>query len=145
MSTEDNKALVRRFYDEVINENRLDLLDEIVTEDFTEETPLPGQEQGREGLRRWFETVKAAYPDMHWDVEEMIAEADNVALRAFINGTSQGPLMGMGPTGKRVRVEAWVAVRFRNRKISGTRFLMDTGSLMQQLGVIPPQPATTAS
>jgi steroid delta-isomerase-like uncharacterized protein len=144
MSAADNRAVVDRFY-QVINEHLMDRLPEVVAEDFVEETPPAGQDQGLDGLRRWFETVRAAYPDGRLDVQETFVEGDRVAVRAFMQGTNQGPLLGIEPTGKHVRVETWNVLHLRDGKIQRTRFLMDTGALLQQLGVYPPSTGTDSS
>jgi steroid delta-isomerase-like uncharacterized protein len=144
VSAADNRAVVDRFY-QVINENLMEMLPEVVAEDFVEETPPPGQEQGLGGLRRWFETVRAAYPDGRFDVQETFVEGDRVAVRAFMQGTNKGPLLGIEPTGKHVRVETWNALHLRDGKIQRTRFLMDTEALLQQLGVSSSSTGTDSS
>jgi steroid delta-isomerase-like uncharacterized protein len=135
--SESNKAVVRRFLDEVINQNLLDRADDLVVEDFVELDPLPGQRQGREGLKEVLGGMRAAFPDMHWVVEEMIAEADTVVTRFTWTGTHQGAFLGMPATGRSVIVKGVVIDELAGGKMSRSRILMDSLGMMQQLGAIP--------
>src|SRR6202789_297819 len=89
-TTESNKAVIRRFIREVINEDRMDRADDLVVEDFVELDPLPGQRQGREGLKEVLRTMRAAFPDMHWVVHEMVAEGDLAVTRFSWTGSLAG-------------------------------------------------------
>ena len=137
MSESGNRAVIQRFLEEVINEGRLEQADEIVAEDFVELDPLPGQRQGREGLKEVIGMLRAAFPDMHWVVEEMIAEGEKVVTRFTWTGTQQGTFMGIPATGRSVVVKGVVIDRIVGSMMTDSRILMDTMGLMQQLGVIP--------
>ena len=137
MSESGNRAVVQRFLEEVINEGRLEQADEIVAEDFVELDPLPGQRQGREGLKEVIGMLRAAFPDMHWVVEEMIAEGEKVVTRFTWTGTQQGTFMGIPATGRSVVVKGVVIDRIVGGMMTDSRILMDTMGMMQQLGVIP--------
>jgi steroid delta-isomerase-like uncharacterized protein len=137
MSESENRAVVQRFLEEVINEGRLEQADEIVAEDFVELDPLPGQRQGREGLKEVIGMLRAAFPDMHWVVEEMIAEGEKVVTRFTWTGTQQGTFMGIPATGRNVVVKGVVIDRIVGGMMTDSRILMDTMGMMQQLGVIP--------
>jgi predicted SnoaL-like aldol condensation-catalyzing enzyme len=76
VSTEQNKALVNRFIDEVLNKKNLAVTDEIAVEDFVELDPLPGQGPGREGLKQILSVLFSAFPDQQWTVEEQAAEGE---------------------------------------------------------------------
>jgi predicted ester cyclase len=82
--TENNKAVIRKFLDEVINQNHMDRATDLVAEDFVELDPLSGQRQGREGLKEVLAMMRAAFPDIHWVVEEMVAEEDKVVTRSSL-------------------------------------------------------------
>jgi steroid delta-isomerase-like uncharacterized protein len=138
MQVEDIKAIDRRFASEVLNGHNLDVLPELVAEDFVEENPVPGQGPGRQGLRDFLALMIAAFPDLTWNVEVEVAEGDTVAARSTWEGTHRGSFMGIAPTGRRVRVEAWTMDRFRNGKMFRSRIIMDSLGLMQQLGVATP-------
>jgi steroid delta-isomerase-like uncharacterized protein len=137
MSESENRAVVQRFLEEVINEGRLEQADEIVAEDFVELDPLPGQRQGREGLKEVIGMLRAAFPDMHWVVEEMIAEGEKVVTRFTWTGTQQGTFMGIPATGRNVVVKGVVIDRIVGGMMTDSRILMDTIGMMQQLGAMP--------
>ena len=107
MSVEDNKALTRRFYDEVINQGNLDLIDELVAEDFVEHEAFPGlPTTGPEATKAALGMFLAAFPDLQFTADEMIGEGDKVVVRATMSGTHQGEFMGMPPTNKTFSVQA---------------------------------------
>ena len=133
----DNKDVIRRFIEEVLNEGRFDQLDELALEDFVELDPFPGQSQGREGLRELIRQMRVAFPDMHWVIEEMIGEADKVCTRFTWTGTQHGPFLGIPATGRRITVKGVVIDRLSEGKMADSRILMDTLGMMQQLGVGP--------
>lgn len=137
MSESENIATVGRFVEEVINLGRLDAADELVEEDFIELDPLPGQRQGREGLKEVIAMMRSAFPDIHWVIDETVAAGDKVASRFTWTGTHQGAFLGIPATKKGVTVHGVVIDRLSAGKMADSRILMDTFSLMQQLGVIP--------
>ena len=134
---ENNKAVIRKFLEEVINQNRMDRATDMVAEDFVELDPLPGQRQGREGLKEVLGMMRAAFPDIHWMVEEMVAEEDKVVTRFTWTGTHRGSFLGIPATGKSVSVKGVVIDQLAGGKMSASRMLMDSLGMMQQLGVIP--------
>ena len=133
----DNKTVIRRFIEEILNEGRFEQLEELVLEDFVELDPLPGQAQGREGLREVVRQMRGAFPDMHWVVEEMVGEADKVCTRFTWTGTQHGPFLGLPVTGRCVTVRGVVIDRLSAGKMADSRILMDTLGMMEQLGVRP--------
>lgn len=143
MSESENIATMKRFVDEVINHGRLDVADEIVEEEFVELDPLPGQRQGREGLKEVIGMMRAAFPDIHWVDEETVAAGDKVVTRFTWTGTHRGDFLGIPATSRRVAVKGVVIDRLNAGKMADSRILMDTLGLMQQLGVIP-APAANA-
>jgi steroid delta-isomerase-like uncharacterized protein len=135
-----NKEVIQAFLEDVINEGRLERADDLVKEDFVELDPLPGQEQGREGLKAVIHALRSAFPDMHWVVKEMVAECDKVVTRFVWTGTQRGEFLGIPATGRSVEVKGVVIDRLEDGKMADSRILMDTFGLMQQLGVIPAPP-----
>ena len=85
--SDGNKTLVQRFFDEVINGGNIDLIDELLTDDFVEHEELPGLEPTRDGVKEFFRSFRNAFPDGSFTPEEMIAEGDTVAVRVTIRGT----------------------------------------------------------
>src|SRR5215469_11105773 len=134
MSEQDNIAVIRRFIEEVINHGHLDAADEIVEERFVELDPLPGQRQGREGLKEVISMMRAAFPDMHWVVDESIASGEKVVTRFTWTGTHRGTFLGIPATGKSVTVKGVVIDRLSGGKMADSRILMDSLGMMQQLG-----------
>ena len=137
MPESENIVTVGRFIEEVINQGRLEVADEIVEADFIELDPLPGQRQGREGLKEIIGMMRAAFPDIHWVVDETIASGEKVATRFTWTGTHQGDFIGIPATGKGVTVHGVVIDRLANGRMAESRILMDTLGLLQQLGVAP--------
>jgi len=138
MSVEKNREIGRRFVDEVINKQNLAAADELVAEDFVELDPLPGQEQGREGLKQILAMFFTAFPDLHWTIEEDAAEGDKLWSRFTWRGTHRGDFLGIPATGNQVVVNGVVIDSILEGKMVDSRILMNELSLMQQLGVIPP-------
>jgi steroid delta-isomerase-like uncharacterized protein len=135
-----NKEVVQEFIEDVINQGRLERANDLVKEDFVELDPLPGQEQGREGLKAVIHALRSAFPDMRWVVREMVAEGEKVVTRFVFTGTHRGTFLGIPATGSSVEVKGVVIDRLEDDKMADSRILMDTMGLMQQLGVIPASP-----
>ncbi|RZU40968.1 ester cyclase [Edaphobacter modestus] len=136
MAEPGNVAVVGRFIDEVLNQGRLEVADEIVAEDFVELDPLPGQRQGREGLKEMIGMMRAAFPDLYWVVEETVVSGEKVVSRFTWTGTHRGTFLGIPATGKSVSVKGVVIDRIVDGKMTDSRILMDTFGMMQQLGVV---------
>jgi steroid delta-isomerase-like uncharacterized protein len=137
MSSEDNRALVRRFFDEVVNGGNIDLIDELLTDDFVEHEELPGVEPNRDGVKQFFRMFRSAFPDGSFTPEEMIAEGDTVAVRVTIRGTHQGEFVGVPATGKPVEVAAIDFIHCKDGKMTEHWGVGDMLSLLQQLGAVP--------
>ena len=137
MTGEDNKSFMRHFIEEAINRKSPDALDAMVAEDFIEHVPFPGQGPGREGLRQALRLFHDAFPDMHWAVEEQVAEGEKVVTRFTWAGTHRGEFLGIAPTGRRVEVWGVVIDVVRGGRFAESRIIMDTLGLMQQLGAVP--------
>ena len=137
MSESENIATISRFVEEVINQGRLEAADELVDADFIEMDPLPGQRQGREGLKEVIAMMRAAFPDLHWMTVETIAAGDKVVSRFRWTGTHRGSFLGIPATNKAVTVRGVLIDRLSAGRMADSRILMDTLDLMQQLGVIP--------
>lgn len=137
MTANDNKSVIRTFIEDVINQGRLERTDDIVIEDFVELDPLPGQAQGREGLKEAIRQMRSAFPDIRWTVDEMLAEGDKVFTRFTWSGTHEGAFLGVPATGRRITVKGMVIDRLVTGKMADSRILMDTLGLLQQLGALP--------
>ena len=135
----ENKAQFRRIYEEMFNQGNLVIADELIAPDFLDHAAPPGSNRGPESMRQLITILSTAFPDMHYTVEELVAEGDTVAVRVTMSGTHRGPgpLQGMPPTDRSVRVAQMHFIRFRDGKVVEHRAVRDDLGLMQQLGVIP--------
>ena len=137
MSTEVNKASVRRFYDEVFNKKNRAAIDEFVAPNQVDHAAPPGTPAGLAGAKQLLGMYLTAFPDCHLTVEDMIAEGDRVVARFTMRGTQQGAFMDIPPTGKQVTVTAIDINCISGGKCVEHWMEMDTLGLLQQLGVIP--------
>ena len=146
MSVEENKAIVLRSYEEIINTGDFDRAEEVFTSGFVDHEEVPGLAgpPGIEGFKQAFSILRGAFPDLRMDVHDMIAEGDKVVARVTVQGTHQGEFMGMPPTGNRVEVSATDIFRIEGGKIAEHWGNFDNLGMMQQLGAIPP-PGQTVS
>lgn len=133
-----NKATFRRFHD-VVNSGDLQLvsrmIDELVAPDALIRTPVSFDKTGAAALKHVWTALFAAFPDLHLEVEDMIAEGDKVVVRNTVTGTHRGPYMGLEPTGKTVTYNEIFIFRFVDGRIAETWGVVDVLSQMKQLGV----------
>ncbi len=137
MSTEDNKALMRRFLEEVFNKKNLAAIDEFIAPNHVDHTLPAFLPSTREGSKQAIGMYLKAFPDLHLTVEDMIAEGDKVVTRFTSRGTQKGTFMGIPPTGKQVTVSSIVIARIAGGKSVEQWGLDDQLGMLQQLGVIP--------
>jgi len=137
MSTEENKALVRRIFDEIMNERKLDVIDELFADDYVFHGPGGHEFHGKDSFKQFISRPHTAYPDFHLEAEDMLAEGDKVVCRFTSHGTHKGPLGNIPPTGKQIDVTGMVIYRIDNGKVTEHWENLDMFGAMQQLGVIP--------
>lgn len=140
MSTEENKRLVRRFWDEVFGQGRYDVLDEICAPDYhnhSRSRTAPGMPDNREGLRQIVMAYRKGIPDVHFTIDDIIAEGDRVICRWTATGTHTGDLMGIPPTNKWASVTGTELERVENGKLVEGWGVFDQLGLLQQIGVVP--------
>ena len=139
MSTEQNKAISRRFLVEVFGQGKLAVADEIVAPDHVDHGPgaLPGMPPGPEGSKMLVTGYRNAFPDIHFTIDEQIAEGDKVVTRWTGHATHKGELAGIPATGKSATVTGIGVDRIVNGKIVESWGIFDQFGMMQQLGVIP--------
>ena len=144
MLAETNKAVVRRFFEEVWNKGKLNVLDELIVKDHVSSGPgaLPGLPTGPEGSKQFVTVYRNAFPDVQFTIDDQIAEGDKVVTRWTAHGTHQGELVGIPATGKSSTVTGITENRIVDGKIVESWNIFDQFGMMQQLGVIPmPEPA----
>src|SRR5258707_1583715 len=137
MSTEQNKALARKHTD-LMNAKDIDGALALCSSNFGDHGLPPGTPAGVESTRQFFKAQFVAFPDVHVTLLDMIAEGDKVVYRAVIEGTHEGPLMGVPPTGKHLK---WTFIdinRIADGKIVENWVEVDQLGMMQQLGLVPP-------
>jgi steroid delta-isomerase-like uncharacterized protein len=133
---EQNKALVRRFVDEVFLARDFAAVDELLAEDFTPHTwgPMP---PGRDGLKEAIQRVSAGLSDTRMTIEDVIAEGDRVAVRLTSSAVQSGEFMGMPPSGKRYEIGEIHIFRVRDGRIAEHWHQADFLGMMRQLGAMP--------
>lgn len=137
--SEQNKALYRRFVDEVVNKKNLAVIDELMAPDYLEHEEMPpGLPSGVEGQKLMMGMLFSAFPDLQSSTDVLIAEGDLVVGHHTTTGTHTGDFMGIPATGKRISIGEVHIVRIVNGK--GVEHLgqVDMMGMMQQLGVVPP-------
>jgi steroid delta-isomerase-like uncharacterized protein len=132
----DPKSIVRRFYDEVVGHGSAAAADELLDPNLIDHGVPPAFPSGRAGFLQFAASLKAAFPDLRVDVEDLITEGDRVAARVMVRGTHLGPLLGrLNATG---RSAAWTGIdmfRLANGRIVERWNERDLLSLLRQLGV----------
>jgi steroid delta-isomerase-like uncharacterized protein len=142
MLAEENKALVRRFVDEVQSGGNIDLIDEICSPEFVNHSAPPRLPADREGIKIVTAIFREAFPDSYFTVEDMMAEEDKVATRKTFHGTHRGEFMSIPPSGRSVSMALIDVVRITDGRVVEHWSVADNLSMMQQLGVIS-QPGDT--
>lgn len=135
MSTEEKQLILCRFWEEIFNGKKLDLIDELFTPEWVYHGAAGQVIHGPEELKQLLSTYFAAFPDFHAVVEDLIAEGDRVASRAMCYGTHKGELMGIAPTGRQVAVPVICISRLAENRIVEDFELVDIFGMLQQLGV----------
>ena len=131
---ENNLAVMGRIYEEFINQGNVEVFDELVAQDVVEHEEFPGIEPNHEGVKQFFAMFRSAFPDLHFEVEEMFAAGDKVVARIVMHGTHEGEFMGMPPTGNKISVEAIDIFRLVDGKVAEHWGIGDSMTMMQQLG-----------
>jgi steroid delta-isomerase-like uncharacterized protein len=135
---EKNKAIARRDFEQVWNKGNLDTVDEICAADGVGHMPGSPDIHSLEGYKQYVTMYRNAFPDIHFTIEDEIAQGDKVVIRWTSRGTHQGELMGISPTGKQCTVTGITINRFSGGKIQESWNNWDALGMLQQLGVVPP-------
>ena len=135
---EANVTLVRRAFDEVASQGKLDVVDEIIAPDFVRHD-LAGTPDvvGVEGVKRMMAGLRTAFAGLQLTLESVVAQDDMVVARFTGRGTHQGPFQGIAPTGKQVTWAGINIYRIAGGKIAETWQLSDTLGILRQLGAVP--------
>ena len=138
MSTEGNKALVRREYEQGVNQADFDVRNEVLAINYVAHFPGLPPIQGIEAFKQFISAFFTAFPDLHTTIEDLIAEGDNVAVRQTRRGTHTGNFQGILPTGKQVTFTSLEVYHVTGDKLAEEWVELDMLGLQQQLGVVPP-------
>ena len=135
-----NREVVRRVYEEVLNQGRLELLDDLAVADHVEHNPFPQQSQGVDGLKQRASMVRAAF-NPHFTIEHLIADGDKVAVMWANNGTHVGEWFGFAPTGKPVVTHGVDLYLLRDGRLAEHWDVVDVSNFLISVGVMPGRPA----
>jgi steroid delta-isomerase-like uncharacterized protein len=138
--SDENKALVARMPLEVFNQGKLDVIDEVISEDFVDHArPLPGMPvpTGREGVMAYATAVRQAFPDLRVTISNAVAEDDIVMQHVTSTATMKGNFAGMEPSGKHASWDAVHIARVRDGKVVEHWMVQDDIGMLQQLGFLP--------
>lgn len=136
MSAKENMATQERLAN-AVNSGHLDDLDDVFAENVVDHDPAPDQRPGPEGFKRFFATLRSAFPDLHITSEHVDTTEDDIALAYTITGTHKGEFFGVAPTGKHVSARGMQIARFENGKIVERWGSSDELGMLKQLGVLP--------
>jgi predicted ester cyclase len=136
MSAEQNKALLRRIFEQGVNARDYNVFDELIAPNYVNYN-LPAPAPGPAGFKQVIGMFIAAFPDFHVTIEDMFADGDKVVTRGYGTGTHRGDFQGIPPTGKEVRINYIDIWRLENGKFVENWVQLDQVGLLQQLGVVP--------
>jgi steroid delta-isomerase-like uncharacterized protein len=138
MSTE-SKSIVRRLYEEVWNERKLDVVGELISPSHALHDPnVSGSQTGPEAYKRQVTRFTTAFPDLRFSIEDIVSEKDKLVVSWNISGTHKGEYEGIPPTDKKISVEGITINHIANGKILDSYVSWDALGLMRQLGHAPP-------
>jgi steroid delta-isomerase-like uncharacterized protein len=136
MSAAENKAIAARFMEEVINKGNVAFIDQFATPNFIDHQLPPGMPAGREGIKAFVTGFRAAFPDLHYTLDDAIAEGDKVVSRSTARGTMRGDFMGMPASGKTATWQEIHITRFAEGKAVEHWAVVDQYSMLAQLGFV---------
>lgn len=137
--SEANKAIVRRFYKEVMSQGNMNLLDEIMAPDFKDHgETLFGSPQGRDALKQGITASRAVFGDLHVQLLDVIADGEMVGVRGTMRCTQQGEFLGVAPSGNELSWNGLALFRVVDGRITERWFNSDSLSITQQLGLVAP-------
>ena len=140
MSAADNVALLRRYYDDVVNGAKLETADEVFASDYVSHHNDPiGLPHGPEGVKQFLAMTRAGFPDLTLSVDDLFGAGDLVASRWTMRGTHTGTWFGMPATGRSAEWAGVVISRVAAGRIAEEWYNFDQLRLLQQLGIIPSQ------
>lgn len=136
-TNEQNRRIIQRYYAEVWNQGKLDVLDELLDRQYINHTPsTPNPPRGPDGLKPIVAAIRKAFPDLHYEIKDIIVNDSVVVGKVIMTGTHQHTLFGLPPTGRKVSVNQITIEKIRNGKIIEHWRVTDELTMMKQLGVV---------
>lgn len=136
MSLQANQRLIERYFEEVWNQGKVEVLDELLTSDYLNHSPgLPNPQPGPAGLKPIVLHIRDGIPDLHYAIEDLVVGADRVAAFVRLTGTHSGDFFGIAPTGKAIDVRQMQIEWIRDGRICQHWRITEDLKLMRQLGV----------
>ena len=133
---EDDKAVLRRFVDQVVNRRNLAAASELVADDVVDHTPIPAQAPGLAGLKQSLAALRVAFPNVRSSEDEAIAEGDVVVYRGTLRGLHKGEFLKLEPTGREFTAAEVRVVRISGGRIVEHWWLPDVPGILRQLGAV---------
>jgi steroid delta-isomerase-like uncharacterized protein len=134
MSIVETKAVATRYLEEFWNSGKMETADDIIAPDYTDHRPV-GEAKGPAALKQFATAFRSTFPDLHFTLEDQLAEREKAVVRWTFTGTHKGELLGIAATGKQVTLQGATILHFSAGKITETWVFWDRMSLMEQLGV----------
>jgi steroid delta-isomerase-like uncharacterized protein len=134
----DSPPLFLRIFTEAFNQGNLAAVEELLAPDSITHIPAWGMPNNRMGLKQLIASFRAAFPDLHCTVEDVIREGDKFAAHWTMRGTHKGSFFGNPPTGRTIVAKGIIFALIENGRIIEDWILVDQMGMLQQLGVVPP-------
>ena len=135
---EQHRRIIQRYYEEVWNRGRLEVLDELLDPQYINHTPsVPNPPPGPDGLKPIVAAIRKGFPDLHYEIKEIIVNDSMAVARVIMTGTQKDSLFDLPPTGKKITVNQINIEKIRNGRVVEHWLVTDELTMMKQLGVVP--------
>ena len=138
MSVSANMAIVTRLWDDIYSNGEVDLVDEVMANEYLNHDLLPGEEPGAEGVRQFVLNLRSAFPDLRFAVEQMVAKDDMVVTRWLATGTHEGDFLAIPASGRRMSATGMTMHRLEDGVIVEGWTNWDALTMLTQIGVLSP-------
>ena len=135
MFDKKTNVAAQQAFGEAVNTGNLEAFDDLVAPDSVDHDPAPGQGPGPDGYKSFFTEMRTAFPDLHVEVETLVADDEQVAFAYTLTGTHDGPFQGHAATGKKIAVRGMQISKFRDGKMVERWGATDEATLLAQLGL----------
>jgi steroid delta-isomerase-like uncharacterized protein len=136
LPAESKRLVIERYFNQLFNQGKVELATELLHPEYVNGSPgSPDLPRGREGVVVVVKALRTAFPDLKYEIEDMVIGADAVAVRTTLRGTHRGDFFGLPPTGKSVEVSQMTFERFKDGKIVAHHRVTDELALQRQLGI----------